>query len=98
MKLQKIVTSDSAINRMQSNISQVFDFIQLSPLTGAVSIIEQQITSSPLKVEHRLGRKPIGWILVGKDAPYDVYQVGDSDNILITLRGSGSVNCKILFF
>lgn len=99
MKLQKIVTKDDSINRMQSSISTILDFIQLSPLVGAVSVIATTFTGTDEKqVEHKLGRKPLGWIVVSKDASSDIYQVGIESNILISLKATATVTCKILFF
>ena len=49
MKLQKLITQDDSINRIQSNISTVLDFIQLSPLVGAVSIVDVSFAAAGTK-------------------------------------------------
>jgi len=99
MRLPKIITKDDSINRIQSNISNVFDFIQLSPLVGAVSIVDVSFAAAGTKqIEHRLGRKPIGWVIVGKTAASDIYTVSDASDILIAFASTQTVNCKILFF
>lgn len=105
MKLQKIVTNDydskSPINRIQTNVSAVLDYIQQSPLTGSVSLVDVAFTAiGTRQVEHKLGRKPIGWIIVDKDAVADIYSapVTANANILITMATTQKVNCKILFF
>jgi len=99
MKLNKIVTKDDSINRMQSSISTVLDFIQLSPLVGSVSIIETTFSGTTEKqVEHKLGRNPVGWIVVSKDAVADIYSTGSESNILKSFKSTASVTCKILFF
>jgi hypothetical protein len=99
MKLQKLITQDDSINRIQSNISTVLEFIQLSPLVGAVSIVDVSFAAAGTKqIEHRLGRKPIGWVVVGKTASSDIYTVSEASDILIAFASTQAVNCKILFF
>lgn len=99
MKLNKIVTKDDSINRMQASVATILDFIQLSPLVGSVSTVETTFSGTTEKqVEHKLGRNPIGWIVVSKDAPSDIYSTGSESNILKSFKATASVTCKILFF
>jgi hypothetical protein len=48
-------------------------------------------------VQHLLGREPIGWFLVDKNAAADVYKVSQSSSDLV-LTSASSVNVKIFIF
>jgi hypothetical protein len=92
---------DDNMNRVQENISRVLDYIQLSPLTGNVSFVENiALTTSESQISHRLSRKPVGFIVCMNNAASTVYKSSDSSSptILINLAASAPCTVSILFF
>jgi hypothetical protein len=60
------------------------------------NIVEAAV-NGPTSVKHLLGRVPIGWIIIDKDASFDIHRVSTSINDIV-LSSSGLVNIKILVF
>ena len=59
------------------------------------------VVGSFTSVEHKLGRKPRGYLVIRKSAAETVYEdVGDYDNrkLFIKLRASGSVTVNLWVF
>lgn len=95
----KIITDDVSLNRVQDNISTLTDYIQVSPLTGSVSIVDVRFTSSsPVKVAHKLGRVPTGFIVADIDAARTIHRNTAFTPLLVELHPSGACNAKIIFF
>lgn len=49
------------------------------------------------EVMHKLGRQPIGWILIDKQDTGDIIRLS-WDSLKVTLTSSTSIRCKILFY
>lgn len=100
-RLPKINHKDSTINRMQDNTATGLDYIQLSPLTGKVSQVDNiQLDSTPVEVSHGLQRKPLGWIIVDQNAFADIIRPSASPQPTLTmvLQATGPVTVSIIFF
>lgn len=96
-KLLRIQGKDADLNRAQSNISVMFDYVQ-NQLTGPVSIQTVTIENTGTVVSHKLGRRPVGWIIVDKTTNNDVWRTGDFSDLLVEFTSDGTVTLKILFF
>lgn len=98
MKLRKVYTKDNALNRAQDNISSVLDFIQISPLVGGVGVLAASLNSGANTVGHGLGRKPIGWFVVGIDAPATLYNTDSPDSTFLFITSDIAANATIIAF
>lgn len=100
MKLSKLFFQDSDLSRLQQNISNVFDYLQLSPLTQPCSIVEFNFASNSIyyDVSHKLGRVPKGYIVVQSDAATTLFGTEPLNSLTASLRASSTANVSILFF
>ncbi|HAT63657.1 MAG TPA: hypothetical protein DCS66_03510 [Flavobacteriaceae bacterium] len=89
-------------NNAQDHVEEV-----LTPVTNSViidGIILEDIdlvSGSFTSIEHKLGRKPRGYIVIRKSAAQTVYEdVGDYDSrkLFLKLRASGSVTVNLWVF
>jgi len=87
------------LQRIQSNIIEAVDFIQLSPLTGDVSYVEGvELSTGSNVVNHKLGRKPIGYIVTDINAAVTVYRSGSFASESVALTSSGNATVSFIFF
>lgn len=99
-RLPRIRTTNSELNRIQENVATGLNFIQLSPLTGSISRIENIVleTGIPQDVAHKLGRQPQGWIITDANGPASVFRSGPMNTLTVTLEASANVTISVLFF
>lgn len=72
-------TGDLGQDKLQLNLKKYFaQFNDLIFLNGRL-ISEQLISTSSTKIEHKLGRQPLGWFLVDKVDQGDVWRVSWDD-------------------
>ncbi len=88
-------------------LDQVQDSIEatLAPILASVVVDSHVVgpiafvSGSATKVDHRLGRKVQGWIVVGKDAVADLFQSpSKSPHLQLTLTSTADVNASFLVF
>jgi hypothetical protein len=93
------IKADETLNRVQKEVSGLFDFLQLSPLVGPVSVIENiTLTTSPAAIEHKLQRQPLGFIVVNQNANANVWSSSTMTPVLANLVASSNVTVTLLFF
>jgi hypothetical protein len=77
-----------------SNIKTVIRELQVD-LLKYISI--EATVNGATEIEHKLGRVPLGWFVIDKDADTNIWKVS-ADTQKITLTSSVSVNIKLLLF
>lgn len=94
---RKVYTTDSNLNRIQDNIMNTFkSFIENVLLDGY--IVEVTFSGVTTKsVDHKLGRKPLGWFVVGKTATTDVW-VDSITNTTLQVNVASDVELKLFVF
>ena len=89
-------------NTAQDHIESVINPILTSAIINGVILEDIDLVSTGFtSVEHKLGRKPRGYLVIRKSAAETVYEdVGDYDNrkLFIKLRASGSVTVNLWVF
>ena len=89
-------------NNAQDNIESVINPVLNSAIIDGVILEDIDLVSTGFtSVEHKLGRKPRGYLVIRKSAAQTVYEdVGDYDNrkLFIKLRASGSVTVNLWVF
>jgi len=65
---------DQEFNRLQDSIEQAVNPVIDSRIVDGVYIKEVDLSTSDTFVEHKLGREPLGFIVVRKFATGDVYE------------------------
>ncbi len=92
----------------QSNIPE-FNYLQsawatqINPLIGnrllnGLILRQVALQSGSNKIEHRLGRSPIGWLIIDSDANETAYRSAPFDPAFLTLTASGVVNVALYVF
>lgn len=95
----QIHTNNADLNRVQDNIVLFTTPItNISILDGAL-VEDVSLSTSETKVNHTLQRKPIGWIIVKKDAAQDVYESGSTNqDRFLSLTATGTVTVSLWVF
>jgi hypothetical protein len=84
-------------NKIQLNLKQFFQqFNDLIFLQGRL-LSDLDISTATTEVEHKLGRQPVGWFLVDKDATGNIWRVSWDDKY-ITFDVSANMNVSIWIF
>ena len=77
---KKIVTTAFELNQVQENVDRALRPILRSPLLFGVLMRGQLLASASVtRVQHGLGRVPLGWVVVGKNANATIWE-STSDN------------------
>lgn len=97
---KKTYTTDPVINKLQENIEEVVSpFVKNLLLDGFILSNIALVTGQDNVINHKLGRKLQGWILIGNDSNAVVYD-NQSNNTLpnSTLLLKASANCIIKLY
>lgn len=91
--LRKLTTDSPELNQVQEYMQQALAPVFGCPLLSGVHI-ETTLATGTQSVAHKLGRKPQGYIIVGKSANIDVW--GNTfSKANLELQSSGAVTVKI---
>lgn len=93
---RKIYTSNKDLSTIQANIDNTLNSFNKGFLDGDTITIDFSGVSV-LNVNHKLGRKINGWVVVDKNAKTDVW-VTASDERSITVNVDNDVALKIFIF
>ena len=89
-------------NNAQDHIESVINPVLNSAIVNGVILEDIDLVSGSFtSIEHKLGRKPRGYLVIRKSAAQTVYEdAGDYDNrkLFIKLRASGSVTVNLWVF
>jgi hypothetical protein len=86
-----VQTQDRQLNEIQSAIAlplrQVLEFEELK---GAAAV-GLTLSTTPTKVQHGLGRRPIGWRFTDKTSAGDVYRTAWDERTITLVTAAGTV-------
>ena len=97
-------TNDLEIQNLDHAVSKVFDSLMPNPLLNSPNLITGVVFASggtDVVVNHKLGRVPKGYILVGSTASANLYTSPTTNKNTIQniiLRTSAATTVSILFF
>ena len=106
-KLKKLIIPPDfpmarVFNNAQDHLEEVINPITDSQIIDGVILEDIALNSSTFTtIEHKLGRKPRGYLVIRKSAAQTVYEeAGDYDNrkLFIKLRASGTVTVNLWVF
>lgn len=87
------------VAKLQERLQEFFVPLVANPLLDGVLLNDVALTASATRVEHKLRRKPLGWIVVNKSANADVWQsANDLSTAFLTLQASGTVTVSLWIF
>ena len=89
-------------NTAQDHVEEVLTPVTNSVIIDGVILEDIDLVSGSFtSIEHKLGRKPRGYLVIRKSAAQTVYEeVGDYDSrkLFLKLRASGSVTVNLWVF
>jgi len=106
-KFKKLIVSPDfpmsrVFNNAQDHVESVINPILASAIIDGVILEDIDLVSGSFtSIEHKLGRKPRGYLVIRKSAAQTVYEeAGDYDNrkLFMKLRASGSVTVNLWVF
>jgi hypothetical protein len=95
--LRKIKVKDNDLAFVQDNIINAINPILRNVLLDGVMAEGFDITTGGTSIPHGLNRKPIGYFVISKNGPGDVYQTG-MDSKFITLQSTVDVTINLWVF
>lgn len=99
---KKVNTDDKDINKLQENLSQFFVSIENNPIIDGTLFKEVVLTSGQANlIEHKLSRKPLGWVVIRKRGQSDIWDLQDSNSLpsrTLDLRCSSTVTVDLWIF
>ena len=95
---RKINTNDLGLMQLQTNVYESLSPLSRLPLLNGTLLEAVSLSTSDTQVEHKLGRKPLGWLLVDIDADATVFRTAAFNEQFITLQSSAAVTCNIWVF
>jgi hypothetical protein len=98
-ELQKIVTSNQELNRIQDQIKSSYDPLLRNFLNGAQMIsVDMPGASAPKEISHSLGRLPRGFLVADITANISVWRSSWSANSITLISSAALAGVKILVF
>lgn len=98
---KKTSFEDQETSKLQTNLEIFFKQLETIALLDGVLLRDVELTSgSATKVQHKLARKPIGWMLAGQDANANIWEdtSNTTPNSTIDLNCSANVTVNIWIF
>jgi hypothetical protein len=94
---KKIRAKDADVQTVQDNMVEALINIIEQQILDGVTLESVAVATTPTPVEHKLGRVPVGYVIISKSGPGDVYDIGRDSN-LITLQSTVDVTTKLWVF
>jgi len=99
---KKVNSDNEQLNKMQENVSQALLPVLGSAILDGVLLTEIELTTGQANlIEHKLGRRPLGWIAVRKRAEstlWDNQNANLLNNRTLDLRCSSNVTVDLWIF
>jgi len=98
-RIQKLHADNQALVRVADNlrisINRILDSI---PFLDGVLAENVALTTATSNVSHKLGRTPVGWLVVDKSADACVWRPSAADATILPLTASAAVTVKVWIF
>ena len=89
--VKQIDPENQSITQTQSNVNTAVRQIANSPIIDGVLIKNIDVGTTDTVINHKLGREPLGWIIVRKNEAWEIYEsttVNNNRDKFLLLRGS----------
>ena len=89
--VKQIDPENQSITQTQSNVNTAVRQIANSPIIDGVLIKNIDVGTTDTVINHKLGREPLGWIIVRKNEAGEIYEsttVNNNREKFLLLRGS----------
>lgn len=83
--LRRIQGGGEELQRFQDSVINTFQPLLNSEIVFGVILKGELLGTTATRVEHKLGREPIGWLIITKDKASDIYSTArDSRTLSLT--------------
>lgn len=93
-KLGTINSRNYELMTVQRNVDKAFDPLYNSAIVYGEQLNDLAVSTTATEFSHKLGRQPLGWIVVDKDADVRVWRTAWNSRT-ITLDASGSASISV---
>lgn len=88
-----------SVKRLSDSIRRAFEGLTKSPIVSGSLITDIDLSTTAIRVEHKLGRKPLGYIVVRQNANAVVYEQDEErQDLFLNLRSSATVRVSLWIF
>lgn len=94
---RKQLTGDANLDKVQNNVEIFAQQFYRNSLIDGLLIEGVTVTTGTASVAHKLGRTPVGFIVVDKNANADIWTVS-KNNTFLTLDASATVTVSLWVF
>jgi hypothetical protein len=98
MALPLIKDNDPNFQLMQTQWKAQLDPILAEPLNDNNFLQNILVSTTPLAINHQLGRKPLGWFVVDTDGAAEIYRSAPFDPKTLTLTSTAPVTISLVVF
>lgn len=96
---KRFVSQNSELTMLQSKLQEFFAPLLANPTLDGTLLTNIQLVAGENKVEHKLQRAALGWIVVSKNATCDIWEPSkDLSKAFITLQSSAPVTISLWVF
>lgn len=96
--VRAINVTDFKLSQVQDNLIRAVRDIQDKIIIDGIELSALDILTTDTPVQHKLQRIPLGYIIISKDGPGDIYEVGSADTLTITFKSTVAVTANIWVF
>ena len=100
-KFQRINTEDYELGTIQGNVGKTLDLLTTGPLAGGVLLEGVVLINGDTNVKHKLGREPLGYVVVRRNGAADIYDKTVAKNlkeIILKLNSSAAITVSLYIF
>ncbi len=88
-----------SVERLATSLQRSIDSVTQSPIIAGQLLESIPLSGIAKRVAHKLGRKPLGWIIVNQDENATVYSSQDAKpELFLTLTSSADVVVSLWVF
>ena len=96
--IRQINTKNFELAQVQTNLLNVLRMIADKEVVDGVILSNISIGVTDTPIAHMLGRVPLGYIIIGKDGPGDIYTSASSNSLNLTLKSTVAVTAQLWVF
>lgn len=97
-EFKRTVTGDLNVDQLQKRLHEFLQPFTESAIIDGVQLDGVELTTASKAIAHKLGRKPLGWIVVRKNSNANVWETAELTDKFITLQSSLSTTVSIWIY
>lgn len=97
--MKKIITQDKNLIRLQDNVADSVEVLEKNPFLKGIIVAGVQVTTSFADVAHKLGRVPLGYVVVSASDIVALAQgTAKTPDKFLNLKGSVASTVTLYIF